>query len=50
MTVRTQSACRFAHSGYASYTGWIGCEYKPRTLTEDGLGWAKAYGVAPKQS
>jgi hydroxypyruvate isomerase len=25
------------------YTGWIGCEYKPRTTTVDGLGWlAKA--------
>jgi hydroxypyruvate isomerase len=30
------------------YKGWIGCEYKPRTRTEDGLGWAKPYGVAPK--
>ena len=30
------------------YSGWIGCEYKPRTRTEDGLGWAKAYGVVPK--
>ena len=29
------------------YTGWIGCEYKPRTRTEDGLGWAKNYGVVP---
>jgi hydroxypyruvate isomerase len=32
------------------YTGWIGCEYKPRTRTEDGLGWAKPYGVVPKRS
>jgi hydroxypyruvate isomerase len=32
------------------YTGWIGCEYKPRTRTEDGLGWAKRYGVVPKGS
>jgi len=30
------------------YTGWIGCEYRPRTRTEDGLGWAKPYGVVPK--
>jgi hydroxypyruvate isomerase len=29
------------------YAGWIGCEYKPRGRTEDGLGWAKAYGVVP---
>jgi hydroxypyruvate isomerase len=32
------------------YTGWIGCEYKPRTRTEDGLGWAKRYGVVAKGS
>ncbi|QFI68545.1 hydroxypyruvate isomerase [Sinorhizobium alkalisoli] len=23
----------------AGYDGWIGCEYKPRTTTADGLGW-----------
>ena len=23
------------------YTGWIGCEYKPATNTEAGLGWVK---------
>lgn len=23
----------------AGYDGWIGCEYNPRGLTEDGLGW-----------
>jgi 2-dehydrotetronate isomerase len=32
------------------YTGWIGAEYKPRTRTEDGLGWARPYGVVPKGS
>ena len=32
------------------YDGCIGCEYKPRARTEDGLGWAKAYGVTPKRS
>jgi hydroxypyruvate isomerase len=32
----------------SGYKGWIGCEYKPRTRTEDGLGWAKKYGVAPR--
>ena len=30
------------------YTGWIGCEYRPRARTEDGLGWAKRYGVVPR--
>ncbi len=24
------------------YQGWIGCEYKPRGLTEKGLGWFDA--------
>jgi len=27
------------------YGGWIGCEYKPRTGTLEGLGWAKPYGI-----
>jgi hydroxypyruvate isomerase len=30
------------------YTGWIGCEYKPRARTAEGLSWAKRYGVVPK--
>ena len=25
------------------YQGWIGCEYKPRGKTEEGLGWLKPY-------
>jgi hydroxypyruvate isomerase len=25
------------------YEGWIGCEYKPRTATSAGLGWAAGY-------
>jgi len=29
------------------YTGWIGAEYRPRGRTEDGLGWARGYGVVP---
>ncbi len=27
------------------YQGWIGCEYKPATTTEAGLGWLAAYGL-----
>ena len=27
------------------YLGWIGAEYRPRGRTEDGLGWAKPYGI-----
>ncbi len=34
----------------SGYQGWVGCEYKPRTRTEDGLGWAKPYGIVPKRS
>jgi hydroxypyruvate isomerase len=30
------------------YGGWIGCEYRPRTRTEDGLSWARRYGVVPR--
>ena len=29
----------FALLDRIGYTGWIGCEYKPRTNTVDGLGW-----------
>jgi hydroxypyruvate isomerase len=25
------------------YTGWVGCEYRPRGRTEDGLGWLRAW-------
>ncbi len=25
------------------YDGWIGCEYKPKAGTDEGLGWAKSY-------
>jgi len=24
------------------YTGWIGCEYRPKGDTSEGLGWMKA--------
>ena len=29
------------------YTGWIGCEYRPRAATAEGLGWAAPWGVVP---
>jgi len=38
----------FAALDRAGYRGWIGCEYRPRAKTEDGLGWARAYGIVPK--
>jgi len=31
------------HLDRLGYKGWIGCEYKPRTTTEAGLGWAALY-------
>lgn len=30
------------------YAGWVGCEYKPRGRTEDGLAWARPFGVSPR--
>jgi hydroxypyruvate isomerase len=27
------------------YKGWVGCEYKPRGRTEDGLGWGRRFGL-----
>ena len=27
------------------YDGWIGCEYKPKTTTVEGLGWIAAHGL-----
>ncbi len=29
------------------YEGWVGCEYRPAGTTLAGLGWARAYGIAP---
>ncbi len=33
----------FAHLDRIGYGGWIGCEYKPATTTEAGLGWRQAF-------
>jgi len=30
------------------YQGWCGAEYRPRTNTLDGLGWAERYGIASR--
>jgi hydroxypyruvate isomerase len=32
----------FRHIDAIGYTGWIGCEYKPRATTTGGLGWRQA--------
>ncbi|EWH00411.1 hydroxypyruvate isomerase [Halomonas sp. BC04] len=29
----------FAHLDRLGYGGWVGCEYKPKTTTREGLGW-----------
>lgn len=29
------------------YDGWVGCEYRPRAATADGLGWMRTLGVSP---
>jgi 2-dehydrotetronate isomerase len=28
------------------YSGWIGCEYRPKGETRAGLGWARRYGIS----
>ncbi|MDF6856328.1 hypothetical protein NLQ94_24785, partial [Escherichia coli] len=28
------------------YAGWIGCEYRPKAGTVEGLGWRAAHNVA----
>jgi hydroxypyruvate isomerase len=38
----------FAALERLGYRGWIGCEYRPRGKTEDGLTWARPYGLSPR--
>jgi hydroxypyruvate isomerase len=38
----------FAMLDRVGYRGFVGAEYRPRGRTEDGLGWARPYGVVPK--
>jgi hydroxypyruvate isomerase len=33
----------FRHIDSIGYTGWIGCEYKPKTSTEEGLDWVRPH-------
>ena len=35
----------FRHLDRVGYAGWIGCEYKPATTTEAGLGWRQRLAV-----
>ena len=39
----------FAALDRLGYRGFVGAEYRPRGRTEDGLAWARPYGVAPKK-
>ena len=36
----------FAALGRLGYGGWIGCEYKPRADTDEGLRWTRSLGVS----
>ncbi len=38
----------FAELDRLGYREWVGCEYRPRGKTEDGLGWARRYGLNPQ--
>ncbi len=38
-------ASLFALMDRSGYEGWIGCEYRPRAGTLEGLGWARTYGI-----
>jgi hydroxypyruvate isomerase len=35
----------FARLDALGYTGWVGCEYKPRTSTAAGLEWLAQHGI-----
>jgi hydroxypyruvate isomerase len=35
----------FARLDAIGYEGWVGCEYKPRTTTADGLEWLARHGI-----
>jgi hydroxypyruvate isomerase len=35
----------FAEVDRLGYQGWIGCEYRPRGRTEEGLAWGGSYGL-----
>jgi hydroxypyruvate isomerase len=40
----------FRHIDALGYRGWIGCEYKPKTTTSEGLGWIAALAPASAPS
>jgi hydroxypyruvate isomerase len=41
----------FQHIDRVGYAGWIGCEYKPKTTTNEGLSWVRPWlGQEPPRS
>ena len=36
----------FRYLDEIGYAGWIGCEYKPKTVTEESLEWLASQAVA----
>lgn len=40
----------FAHLDAIGYRGWVGCEYKPKAGTVEGLGWFHAASAAPAKA
>jgi hydroxypyruvate isomerase len=38
----------FAAIDRLGWSGWTACEYQPRGRTEQGLGWARPYGIGPR--
>jgi hydroxypyruvate isomerase len=40
----------FAMLDRLGYSGFVGCEYRPRGRTEDGLGWARPFGLSPRKT
>ena len=40
----------FAAIDRLGYSGWVAGEYRPKGRTEDGLGWAAAYGIGSKKA
>jgi len=38
----------YAELDRLGYAGYVGAEYHPRGNTEDGLGWARPYGIVPR--
>ena len=38
-------AALFALLDALDYSGWVGCEYRPRAATAAGLGWAAPWGI-----